>query len=92
MRKCLFISFAFALLFVVSAFAQNNCVAVRGIAQEHLLDFGNPDWQGGQPGYPWVGPVQLALGKDEVLIGKLSEYDGDRGPSSHVGQGRDTGN
>ncbi len=92
MKKYLFISFAFALFLAISAAAQNSCVAVRGIAQEHLLDFGNPDWQGGQPGYPWVGPVQLALGKDEVLIGKVSEYDGDRGPSGHVGQGRDTGN
>ncbi len=62
MKRYLFVPFVCVLLFSFSAFAQNNCVAVRGIAQEHLLDFGNPDWEGGQPGYPWVGPVQLALG------------------------------
>ncbi len=91
MKRYLFVPFVCVLLFSFSAFAQNNCVAVRGIAQEHLLDFGNPDWEGGQPGYPWVGPVQLALGEGEVLIGKVSEYDGDPGPSHHTGQGRDIG-
>lgn len=69
----------------------NNCVAVQGTAQIHLLDFGNPDWEGGRPGDAWVGPVQLALGPNEVLVGKVSEYDGEPGPSHHTGQGRDTG-
>ena len=92
MKKYVVIVLAFVFFFAFSAFAQNNCVAVRGIAQEHLLDFGNPDWEGGQQGYPWVGPVQLALGKGEVLIGKVSEFDGNAGPSRHTGQGRDTGN
>ena len=81
------------LLFIVPPLygGDNNCVAVQGIAQIHLLDFGNPDWEGGRPGDGWVGPVQLALGPDEVLIGKVSEYDGEPGPSHHTGQGRDTG-
>jgi hypothetical protein len=88
MRKLLFLVLGFVLLVTLSATAQNNCVAVRGIAQEHLLDFSNPDWQGGRPGDGWVGPVQLILGKDEVLVGKLSENDGDPGPSNGTGQGR----
>jgi hypothetical protein len=88
MRKALFISLGFVLLFAFSAVAQNNCVVVRGIAQEHLLDFGNPDWEGGRPGDPWVGPVQLVLGNDEILIGKISENDGEPGPSKGTGQGR----
>ena len=91
MRKSLFLVLGFFFLMTLSAPAQNKCVAVRGIAQIHLLDFGNPDWEGGQPGYAWVGPVQLALGENEVLIGKVSEYDGEPGPSNHTGQGRDTG-
>lgn len=91
MKKYLFVALGLVLLFTLSAVAQNNCVAVRGIAQIHLLDFGNPDWEGGRPGDPWVGPVQLVLGKEEVLIGKISEYDGEPGPSNHTGQGRDTG-
>jgi hypothetical protein len=92
MNKYFVIAFGLILLVAGSASAQRNCVAVRGVAQEHLLDFGNPDWEGGEAGYPWVGPVQLALGKGEVLIGKVSEYDGDPGPSHHTGQGRETGN
>lgn len=91
MRKSLFFVLGSFLLMALSAPAQNKCVAVRGIAQEHLLDTGNPDWEGGLPGYPWVGPVQLALGENEVLVGKVSEYDGEPGPSNHTGQGRDTG-
>ncbi len=91
MRKNLLFAFGFLLVFAVSVHAQNNCLAVRGLSQTHLLDFGNPDWEGGLPGVAWVGPVQLALGKDEVLIGKVSEYDGEPGPSNHTGQGRDTG-
>lgn len=92
MKRHSFILFAFVLLFALSAGAQNSkCVVVRGIAQEHLLDFGNPDWEGGQPGHPWVGPVQLSLG-NEALVGKVSEYDGEPGPSNHTGQGRGTGN
>ncbi len=79
------------LLFTASAVAQNNCASVQGIAQMHLLDFGNPDWEGGRPGDGWVGPVQLAVGSDNVFIGKMSEYDGEAGPSNHTGQGRDTG-
>jgi hypothetical protein len=63
-------------MFAFSAAAQNNCLPVRGIAQEHLLDINNPDWQGGYPGAPWVGPVQLILGNNEVLVGKVSENDG----------------
>ncbi len=91
MKKYLFLVLGTLLLFALSASAQNKCVAVRGIAQIHLLDFGNPDWEGGRPGDGWVGPVQLALGENEVLIGKVSEYDGEPGPSNHTGQGRDTG-
>lgn len=64
---------------------------MRGIAQVHLLDFTNPDWQGGRPDDAWVGPVQLAVGSEDVFVGKLSEYDGEPGPSQHTGQGRDTG-
>ncbi len=88
MKKYLFMSLGFVLLFAFSAFAQNNCLVVRGIAQEHLLDFGNPDWEGGRPGDPWVGPVQLILGNDEVLTGKLSENDGGPGPRNGIGQSR----
>jgi hypothetical protein len=88
MRKSFFLLFAFLLAFTLCATAQNKCAPVRGIAQEHLLDFGNPDWEGGRPGDAWVGPVQLILGKDEVLVGKLSENDGDPGPSKGTGQGR----
>ncbi len=91
MRKYLFLVLSALLLFALSGSAQNKCVAVRGIAQIHLLDFDNPDWQGGRPGDAWVGPVQLALGENEVLIGKVSEFDGEPGPSNHTGQGRDTG-
>ncbi len=90
MRKYQFV-FLVVLMFTISAVAQNNCVAVRGVAQVHLLDVGNPDWEGGRPGDPWVGPVQLAVGNDDAFVGKISEYDGDPGPSNHTGQGRDTG-
>ena len=90
MRKYLFFSLCLFLIVTLSASGQNNCVTVRGIAQVHLLDFTNPDWQGGRPGDPWVGPVQVAAGKD-TFVGKLSEYDGEPGPSNHTGQGRDTG-
>jgi len=81
---------AFISLFIVPPMYggdPNNCVAVSGVAQEHLLDFDNPDWQGGRPGDPWVGPVQLVAG-DEIFIGKISENDGDPGPSKGTGQGR----
>jgi len=91
MRKYLFFIVGSMFLFAVSAPAQNNCLPVRGIAQVHLLDFDNPDWQGGRPGDGWVGPVQLAVGSNDVFIGKMSEYDGEPGPSNHTGQGRDTG-
>ena len=67
--------------------AGDNCVAVRGIAQEHLLDFTSPDWQGGYPDAPWVGPVELIVG-NEVLTGKLSENDGGPGPRHGFGQDR----
>ncbi len=86
MRKSLLV--VLTLLFAFSATAQNKCVTVRGSAQEHLLDFLNPDWQGGYPGAPWVGPVQLILGESEVLLGKLSENDGVPGPSKGTGQAR----
>ena len=97
MRKSLFLVLCFFLLMALSAPAQDKCVAVRGIAQIHLLDFGNPDWEGqwqgcsAVGGCAWVGPVQLTLGENEVLLGKISEYDGEPGPSHHTGQGRDTG-
>lgn len=99
MRKATFFTPFVSLAVLISVFIvpplyggdPNNCLAVQGIAQIHLLDFGNPDWEGGRPGDAWVGPVQLALGPDEVLIGKVSEYDGEPGPSHHTGQGRDTG-
>src|SRR6516225_6453578 len=73
---------AFLLLFIASPMyggGPDNCVKVSGIAQMHLLDFGNPDWEGGRPGDPWVGPVQRVVG-DEVFVGKISENDGDPGP------------
>ncbi len=89
MQKSFFLLAGLLLFFALVAPAQNNnCVPVRGIAQEHLLDFENPDWVGGRPGDPWVGPVQLVLGKNEVLIGKISENDGSAGPSNGTGQGR----
>ena len=93
MRSLRFLSLVVfvSLLTVPPLYGGDTCVAVRGIAQIQLLDFGNPDWEGGRPGDAWVGPVQLALGSDEVLIGKVSEFDGDPGPSNHTGQGRDTG-
>lgn len=77
MRKLLLL-LSIAFVFALSAAAQNNCVPVRGIAQEHLLDVTSPDWQGGYPGAPWVGPVQLIMGDNEVLVGKVSENDGTR--------------
>lgn len=91
MKSFVLLLLALLFVFVLSAGAQTHCVAVRGIAQEHLLDFGSADWQGGVPGFPWVGPVQLSLGQTDVVIGKVSEYDGEPGPSNHTGQGRDTG-
>jgi hypothetical protein len=87
MQKYLYFVLGSLLLFALSAPAQSKCVAVRGIAQEHLLDFGNPDWEGGRPGDPWVGPVQLVLEKGEILIGKLSENDGGPGPSHNQDRG-----
>jgi hypothetical protein len=81
MRKSLLLVLAFGLMFASSVIAQNNCLAVRGVAQEHLLDVGNPDWDGGENGAPWVGPVQLILGDQKVLVGKLSENDGDTKPT-----------
>ena len=69
MQKFLYLVLACLLLSALSAPAQNKCVAIRGIAQESLLDIGNPEWKGGDQGPPWQGPVQLALGQDEVLIG-----------------------
>ena len=91
MKKILVLSLGLMLLSIIPSAAQNNCVAVRGIAQVHLLDFNNPDWQGGRPEDAWVGPVQLSLGDTDVFVGKLSEYDGEPGPSNHTGQGVDTG-
>jgi hypothetical protein len=88
MKRYLLMLSGFVLLFAFSALAQNNCVAIRAIAQEHLLDLSSPDWQGGYPGAPWVGPVQLIFGDKEVLVGKLSENDGTAGPSKGVGQDR----
>lgn len=91
MKKCTYASLFLMLLVACSGFAQNKCATVQGIGQVHLLDFGNPDWQGGRPTDAWVGPVQLAVGKDQVFVGKVSEYDGEPGPSNHTGQGVDTG-
>lgn len=70
-----------------------TCVAVRGVAQERLLDF-SPEYIGLRqeppPTFmdPWAGPVQLVLGPNEILVGKISEYDGVAGPSKGTGQGR----
>jgi hypothetical protein len=86
MRK-FFLILGSLVLFALSAPAQSKCVTVRGIAQEHLLDFGNPDWEGGRPGDPWVGPVQLVFEKGEILIGKISENDGEPGPSHNQDRG-----
>ena len=91
MKKYQFLLLSVVLMFAISSIAQNNCANVRGIAQVHLLDFGNPDWEGGRPGDGWVGPIQLAVGGSDVFLGKMSEYDGEPGPSNHTGQGRDTG-
>ncbi len=88
MKRYLLLPLVCVFLFALSASAQNNCAPIRAIAQEHLLDFNSPDWQGGYPGAPWVGPVQLILGDDEVLVGKLSENDGTAGPKNGIGQDR----
>lgn len=88
MKSFAFLLLVVALLFALSASAQTNCVSVRGVAQEHLLDFGNPEWEGGRPGDPWVGAVQLVLSNGEILVGKLSENDGEAGPSNGTGQDR----
>ncbi len=87
MKKFAFVFLAVVLLMSLSAFSQSTCVNVRGIAQIHLLDFGNPDWEGGRPGDVWVGPVQFAAGK-EAFVGKMSENDGTLDLPSHTGQGR----
>ncbi len=71
----------------------NGCVAVRGVAQEHLLDF-TPEYIGMRPEPPptfmdpWAGPVQLLLGPNEIIVGKVSEYDGVAGRSKGTGQGK----
>lgn len=76
MRRFLLLLSITAFIFTLTSVAQNNCIPVRGITQQHLLDVNSPDWQGGYPGAPWVGPVQLILGDNEVLTGKVSENDG----------------
>jgi hypothetical protein len=82
-----------SMLIAPAAYGGNNCVAVRGVAQEHLLDF-SPEYIGLRleppPTLmdPWAGPVQLILGQNEVLVGKISEYDGVAGPSNGTGQGK----
>jgi len=83
MWRSLLLLFAFALVFADSAIAQNNCVAVRGLAQEVLADSHHP-------GYPWSGPVQLILGDDAVLLGTVLENDGtkkDNDPAAHQSEG-----
>ena len=82
-RKIVLLLSAVMFVFALSSAAQNTCLPVRGIAQEHLLDFMSPDWQGGYPGAPWVGPVQLILGDNEILVGKVSENDGAPRPTGH---------
>ena len=64
MQKSLLLVLAFMFVFGLSATAQNNCVAVRGLAQEVLLDPAHP-------AYPWSGPVQLILGDNAVLQGTV---------------------
>lgn len=76
MKKLVLLLLVITFVFALSAAAQNNCVPVRGMTQQHLLDVTSPDWQGGYPGAPWVGPVQLILNDHEVLVGKVSENDG----------------
>ena len=66
-----------------SATAQNNCVAVRGLAQEVLADPAHP-------GYPWSGPVQLILDDNTILKGTVLENDGTRkknDPAAHQSEG-----
>jgi hypothetical protein len=87
MRRLLLLLSMMALVFAASAAAQNNCVSVRGMTQQHLLDLTSPDWLGGYPGAPWVGPVQLILGDNEVLVGKVSENDGSLRKTDHQEMG-----
>ena len=87
MRKSVCLVLAITFVFALSAAAQNNCLPVRGIAKEHLLDVTNPDWLGGYSGAPWVGPVQLILGNNEVLLGKVSENDGTPRATGHQDRG-----
>ncbi len=77
----------------VYAGAPDNCVALKGVAQEHLLDFSDPMYIGRfdpeRGPDPWVGPVVFLLSTGEVLQGKISEYDGDATPPPFgVGQGK----
>ena len=83
MWRSLLLLSAFALLFADSAIAQNNCVPVRGLAQEILADPAHP-------GYPWSGPVQLILDDSTVLKGTVLENDGpkkDNDPAAHQSSG-----
>lgn len=83
MRKYVWLIVSFTLLCALFARAQNNCVAVRGLAQEVLLD---PD----HPAYPWSGPVQLVLADTTVLKGTVLENDGSRkkdDPAAHQSEG-----
>jgi hypothetical protein len=83
MWRYLLLAFAFALVSTSSAIAQNNCVAVRGLAQEVLADQSHP-------GFPWSGPVQLILGDSMVLKGIVLENDGtkkDNDPAAHQSEG-----
>ncbi len=83
MRKSWILVLTLTFVFGLSAAAQNNCVAVRGLAQEVLADTTHP-------GYPWSGPVQLILGDNIVLRGTVLENDGikkDNDPAAHQSEG-----
>ena len=83
MRRSLLLVLVCGAMFARLAAAQNNCVAVRGLAQEVLAD---PN----HPGFPWSGPVQLILGDNAVLKGTVLENDGakkDNDPAAHQSEG-----
>jgi hypothetical protein len=83
MRKASLLLLASVSVFVCSATAQNNCVSVRGLAQEVLADPVHP-------GFPWSGPVQLILDDNTVLKGTVLENDGtkkDNDPAAHQSEG-----
>jgi hypothetical protein len=83
MRKSILLVAALVLVLGKISTAQNNCVAVRGLAQETLADPSHP-------GYPWSGQDQLIFGDILVLKGTVLENDGtkkDNDPAAHQSEG-----